>query len=87
MISFIVPTLNEEKVIRKILDCVSGYSGEKEIIVSDGNSSDKTADIAREYTDKVFVYKGSMRQTIAGGRNAGAENARGDFLFFLMRIL
>lgn len=82
MISFIIPTLNEEKVIKKTLESLLVYSGEKEIIISDGNSRDTTVAIAKQYTDKVVVYTGKTRQTIGGGRNMGAQIAIGDFLVF-----
>lgn len=83
MISFIIPTKNEEKVIEKILQCLSEYKGEKEIIVSDGQSTDNTIMIAKQFADKVVEHEGSIRQTIALGRNDGARVARGDFLVFL----
>jgi glycosyltransferase involved in cell wall biosynthesis len=83
MISFVIPTLNEGKAIENTLKCLKGYSGECEIIVSDGGSHDDTVAIAKKYTDKVVVYEGAKKQTIAGGRNAGALIAKGDFLVFL----
>jgi len=69
MISFIIPTLCEESVIENTLQCINKYSGEKEIIISDGNSQDKTIEIAKRYTDKIIVYKGEKRQTIGMARN------------------
>ncbi len=83
MISFIIPTLNEEIAIEKILRNLTAYSGPKEIIISDGKSKDKTVEIARRFTDKVVVYEGTERQTIAMGRNAGADVAVGDYVVFL----
>ena len=83
MISFIIPTLNEEKTIEKTLKNLSEYFGEKEIIVSDGRSSDKTIEIAKKYTDKVIIHDGKTRQTIAGGRNVAAKTAKGDYILFL----
>lgn len=83
MISFIIPTLNEEKVIADTLKNISGYSGSKEIIVSDGNSSDATIAISKQYADRVIIHDGIQRQTIGGGRNAGAAVAQGDFLVFI----
>jgi glycosyltransferase involved in cell wall biosynthesis len=82
MISFVIPTLNEEKIIEKILKCLSLYKGDKEIIVSDGHSKDKTCEIAERY-GMVARHDGSYRQTIAGGRNAGAKMAHGDYFLFL----
>ncbi len=83
MISFIIPTLNEEKVLAKTIDCIQKYKGEKEIIVSDGKSSDKTIEIARAHGAKVVEYKGETRQTIAAGRNSGAAIAKGNYIVFL----
>ena len=82
MISFIIPTLREESVIEKTLTWLSTYTGEKEIIISDGRSDDKTLEIARKYTDKIIVYEGTKRQTIGMGRNLGASIASGEYLVF-----
>ncbi len=84
MISFIIPTLNEEKYIGKTLACISRYTGEYEIIISDTNSSDKTVEIARIYTDNIVIHsKNSKKLTIAAGRNLGAAQAHGEYLVFL----
>lgn len=83
MISFVIPTLNEGKAIESTLKCLKGYSGPCEIIVSDGGSADNTVEIARRYADQVVVHTDQKRQTIAGGRNAGAKVAKGDYLVFL----
>lgn len=82
MISFIIPTLNEEKVLEKTLKSLARYSGKKEIIISDGRSADKTIAIAKRYANKIVIYKGKKRQTISDGRNLGAASAKGDFLVF-----
>jgi len=84
MISIIIPTLNEEKIIEKTLKNLSELTVvPHEIIVSDGRSTDKTIEIAKRYTDKVIVYEGTTRQTIGMGRNLGASIATGDLLLFL----
>lgn len=83
MISFVIPTLNEIKTIESTLQCLNAYSGEHEIIISDGNSKDGTVEVARNYTDKVIVYDKPQRQTIAMARNMGAAAARGEYLVFL----
>jgi glycosyltransferase involved in cell wall biosynthesis len=84
MISFIIPTLNEEKYIGKTLSYISLYKGPHEIIVSDTNSPDRTVEIARQYTDKVIVHsKEGKRLTIAAGRNLGAGIATGEYFVFL----
>jgi len=83
MISFIIPTKNEDTVLEKTLACLARYSGEKEIIISDGRSTDKTIVIAKKYTDKIFIWAKEGRQTISNARNEGAKMAKGDLLVFL----
>jgi glycosyltransferase involved in cell wall biosynthesis len=84
MISIIIPTLDEAKVIASTLRALSGsLTLEHEIIVSDGGSGDRTVDLARPYADWIVVFAGEGRQTIAQGRNDGAKHAVGDFLVFM----
>lgn len=83
-LSIIVPTLNEEKVIARTLSAVRELRAVSyEVILSDGASSDRTVELARKYADKMVVHDGQTRQTIAGGRNAGAAVANGDYLVFM----
>jgi len=53
-ISIILITGNEEENIRDCLDSVK-WAGE--IIVVDSESTDKTVEIAKEYTDNIFIKK------------------------------
>lgn len=70
-------------MLEKLLQDLRTYSGPHEIIVSDGNSTDGTIDIAQRLADQVVIYRGTQRQTIGQGRNMGAAVARGEFLLFL----
>ena len=54
MISACLVVYNEEKVIRRCLDSIKGVVDEI-IIVHDGPCSDKTLEISKEYTNKIFV--------------------------------
>lgn len=94
MISIIIPTLNEEKILavtlKKLRHDITSFvptSAHKdarfEIIISDGKSTDKTQEIAHMYADKVAVHSLPTRQTIAEGRNEGAQVAQGDILMFM----
>jgi glycosyltransferase involved in cell wall biosynthesis len=83
MISFVIPTLNEVKTIEQTLTCLANFSGEHEIVVSDGNSHDGTIELCRRYTDQVVVYDEPARQTIGMARNMGAAVAKGDYLVFV----
>lgn len=53
-VSVLIHTLNEEKNIRNCLETVKWAD---EIIVIDMYSDDKTAEIASEYTDKIFYHE------------------------------
>lgn len=85
-ISVIIPTLNEEKLLPGMLaqfkpDILRAH--DIELVVSDGGSTDRTVEIARTCAHTVVENKDGVRQTIAMGRNRGAECARGDILVFL----
>src|SRR5205823_11480100 len=84
MISIIIPTLNEAKIIESTLRTLAAtLTLPHEVIVSDGGSIDRTAELAARYATTVVVYSGAGRQTIGEGRNEGAKLAAGDFLVFL----
>ena len=79
MISIIIPALNEEKYLPKLLNCIKSQTCKNyEIIVADANSSDNTKKIAKKYGCR--IVKGEMP---AVGRNNGAKAAKGDILLFL----
>ena len=80
MISFVIPTLNEETTIEETLRNLSKCTRPHEIIVSDGGSSDRTIEIAKKYNCTVIRHLSSHRQTIAEGRNIGAFAAKGDYI-------
>ncbi|MFC1892752.1 TIGR04283 family arsenosugar biosynthesis glycosyltransferase [Chloroflexota bacterium] len=79
MFSVIIPTLNEEEVIRSCIDKIREIDQNVEIIVADGGSSDNTVEIAMAQNVKVCLSeKGRGRQC-----NAGADIASGEILVFL----
>lgn len=80
MISVIIPAYNEEKALPYTLRTLLAQSGECEVIVVDGGSSDRTCDIARASSDvRLFTApKGRASQM-----NAGASRANGEWLLFL----
>jgi len=84
MLSIVIPTLNEEKLLEQTLTALRELRHLKyEIIVSDGGSNDSTLEIAGRFADTVVVHTGSYRQKIGQGKNAGAAAASGDYLVFL----
>ena len=79
MLSIIIPTLNEEKNLTKLLESIKSQDFEEyEIIVADADSKDNTRKIAKKYGCRI-VKGGSP----AKGRNAGAKVAKNSTLLFL----
>lgn len=77
--SIIIPTLNEEKFLPRLLDSIKKQdSKDYEIIVADAGSKDATVEIAKKYRCK--IVQGGLP---AKGRNEGAKIAQGDLLLFL----
>ena len=76
-LSVVVVTLNEEERIRACLESVAWAD---EVIVVDAESHDKTAAIARELTDHVFVrpWPGFAAQ-----KNFGIDQAYGEWILSL----
>jgi len=84
--SIIIPTLNEEKLLPKLLDILNDKSLKHkynfEIIISDGGSTDKTIEFAKPKVDKIIKPTDSKKQNIPIGRNMGAKEAIGNILIF-----
>lgn len=79
MISIIIPTLNEEKYLPVLLKSIKKQEfKDYEIIVADGNSKDKTIQIAKKFGCKLI--KGG---TQARGINNGAKVAKYSILLIL----
>jgi len=77
-VSVIVPVLDEEKTIATTLDALIALAPH-EIIVVDGGSTDRTAEICQQFGVKVMVSaRGRARQM-----NSGAKAESGDILLFL----
>lgn len=82
MISIIIPTLNEEVYLPKLLASIKRQDfTDYEIIVSDGGSSDRTVFIAEEYGACVLINSKIKHPSFQ--RNNGAAIAKGDPLIFL----
>ena len=80
MISVIIPAYNEEATIRRCLSALSSQTVPRssyELIVVDGNSHDRTREIAAEYADLVFIQES---ERVSGARNDGFFRAKYDIL-------
>ncbi len=80
MLSIVIPALNEEKYLPKLLKSIKEQTYKNyEIIVADARSSDSTRQIAKKF-GCVLVKSGGLPGV---GRNNGAKAAKGDMLLFL----
>ena len=82
-ISIIIPIYNEAEIISGLLEHILNYTRKKnisEIIIVDGGSSDRSIEIVSNYSEVALISspKGRAKQM-----NLGAENARGEILYFL----
>lgn len=83
-VSFIVPAYNEERLLGCTLAAIaqasSGVAEATEVIVVDDACTDRTAAIAQSHGARVVSVN---YRHIAAARNAGARQARGQWLFFV----
>lgn len=80
-VSIIIPALNEEKNLARVLPEVTSQIGPKdEVIVVDNGSTDGTAEVASDFHAKVVLERVRGR---GRARNAGFQSAAGEFVIFL----
>jgi rSAM/selenodomain-associated transferase 2 len=92
MVSVIIPAYNEEKALPHTLSELFRQSGEYEVLVVDGGSTDRTGRILRDFgfvqnPSPLTPHPSRLFLTAPKGRasqmNAGAKEARGEWLLFL----
>jgi glycosyltransferase involved in cell wall biosynthesis len=81
-VSVVVPAFNEEKLLGATLAAIreAAQGLDPELVVCDNNSTDRTAEIARQAGAKVVFEPINQ---ISRARNAGAAAASGDWLVFV----
>jgi len=84
-VSFIIPAYNVEAYIRDCLDSVLAQKIEKEIIVINDGSTDRTGEIIQEYAKSYPCIKiiNKKNQGLSSARNDGVAVARGEYLCFI----
>lgn len=78
-LSIAIATFNEEKKIKRTLKSVTGWVDE--IVIVDGNSTDKTVEIAKEFTDKIFSHENELM--FHKNKNLAIEKCTGEWILFL----
>ena len=79
-ISIIIPTNNESQNLPLLLSDLSIINQEAEVIVVDSHSEDKTEEIAKIYSAKIYKSKIKSRGLQL---NIGAKKAKGEWLIFI----
>ena len=70
---------NEEAVLARCLTCAAKFADE--IIVVDTGSADGTVEIAKSFTNGVYIFE--WRDDFSAARNFAFEKATGDYLMWL----
>jgi len=70
---------NEEKFLARCLNSVKGVADE--IVIVDTGSSDRSVDIARGFTDRIFHM--AWMDDFSGPRNSSISHASGDWIFVI----
>lgn len=83
VVSFIVPTLNQDAFIKRCIEsCLSQTIENREILVQDGGSTDKTLDILSQYGKKIsLVSKRDGGQSDAINQAVG--RAKGEIIAWI----
>lgn len=85
-LSIIIPTLNEERFIPKLLRSIAeqGFKGRLQVIVVDGNSADNTTHVIKSFVRTIpdlLVVK--SKRGVSHQRNIGVEKAKYKYILFL----
>lgn len=81
LVSIVIPTYNNQDIIEGLLISIKNQSYPNiETIVVDDGSKDRTVDVAKKHTNKVYARKHTER---SAQRNFGAKKSKGKFLLFL----
>lgn len=87
LVSIIIPTKNSAEFLENCLKSIKNQTYENiEIIIVDGNSSDNTIAIAKEYKTTIYYYSPKVKLGIFDAphkRNFGVKKAKGEFIYYV----
>jgi glycosyltransferase involved in cell wall biosynthesis len=84
LVSILIPAFNAEEWIEDtIASAVAQTWPDKEIIIVDDGSTDRTLDIARRHASRNVLVIGQENQGGAGARNTAFAHAQGDYIQWL----
>ena len=79
MIAFNIILKNEENCVEECLDSIRAVSDE--IVIADTGSTDKTIEICRKYTDKIFTFK--WNDDFSAARNFVKRKTSAEWIFLI----
>lgn len=85
-LSIIIPVWNGAAYIERALDSILCQKEDVEVIVVDDGSTDTTHMVVEAYCaidSRIHILRNSKQKGVTGARLCGAENAHGEFLFFM----
>src|SRR3989344_3816517 len=77
-LSVVISAFNEE---RKIADCLSSVKFADEIILIDNTSTDKTQEVSKKFTSKIFIRPNNPMLNV--NKNFGFAKTTGDWILSL----
>jgi glycosyltransferase involved in cell wall biosynthesis len=84
LVSLVMAVFNAEKAVRKTIEsiCSQTYS-QRELLIVDGGSSDRTLDIIREMKESVDYWISEPDRGTYDAFNKGIGLAKGEWLYFI----
>lgn len=85
--SIVIPNYNSEKTITKLLDSIKNQNCKDfEVVIVDDMSTDSSPELIQNYINNskldMRLIKLTSKRYNGGTRNAGVENAKGDYIVF-----
>lgn len=77
MLSIVILAKNEED---RIVTCLESVKWADEIVILDNGSTDKTTELAKKYTDKIFKFESDDYSAL---RNKAFEKSSGDWVLYI----
>ena len=84
LVSVIINCYNGEEYLKQAIDSIYNQTYKNwEIIFWDNCSTDKSAEIAKNYGDKVLYYKSNINTTLGEARTEAIKKVNGEYITFL----
>lgn len=85
MITIIIASYNQQEYLPDAIESALSQKGNREVIVVDDGSTDKSLEIAKsycfdKYTDSYYKVISQVNKGLASARNTGIMNATGDWI-------